>query len=235
MLAPIVILLIVVVLFVNMVGTFSFGGGDSVNYDEETFQNYANEQYKAEFGSTAEYENNLLIVFLVNKETDGYYTIAWIGDNVKSEISYMFGNEETEFGYAMLSSIGEYYAYSLSSSLATVMETMTEEITLLGLDSSFRTGSSETTVYDSHLTNYSNISVTESTVNSALRKFTEETGIPAVIVVDDMEEVFGGGSSLSSIDPITLSLMIGAVSFAIYLIVRAVRKYKNESSEDASE
>lgn len=234
MLVPIVIFLIVIVLFSNVIGMFSFGGGDGINYDEEKFQQYANEQYKAEFGMTSEYENNLLIVFLVNEKNDGYYTIAWIGDNVRSEISYMFGNEETEFGYAMLSSVGEYYAYSLSSSLASVMETMTSEISSLGLDSPFRSGVSDSVSYTSHITNHSNISVTESTVNAALRKFTEETGIPAVIVVDDMEEVFGG-FSLNNVDPITLSLMIGVVAFAVYLIVRYVRRRKNEAEADTAE
>ena len=133
----------------------------------------------------------MLIVFLTNESADAYYTIAWIGDNIRNEINYMFGDEYTEFGDAMLRSINDsYYAYSLDANLASVMEIMTGKIVELNLDSSFKSESYNAGTVESHVTNYTDFDLTEETINISLRKFTEETGIPAVIVIDSMESVF---------------------------------------------
>ncbi len=220
-----------VLVIVNTVGSFisdAFGLGSE--YDEEEFQEYADMQYQAEFGAYGNYENNLLIVFLTNEETDGYYTIAWVGNNVKGEISELFGDEYTVFGDAMLSSVSEdYYAYSLSASLASVMEIMKQEITALEVTSPFRDGTPPDTDFDSHVTNHSQISVSEATVNAALRDFTKETGIPAVIVLDDMEAVFGSG--LSNADPVKLAVIVAIVAVGAYFIIRKVKKNKDESED----
>ena len=77
----------------------------------------------------------------------------------------------------------------------------------------------------SHLTNHSRLNMNEKTVNSALEKFTEATGISIVIVVDDMEAVFG--KSFTGEDIFTIIIMVGLVILAIYLIVKAVKSRKN--------
>ncbi len=231
-LAPFVIIVFIVIVVVNLFNSLLFNtSSDSDDYySEQAFQQYANDQYYNEFGTLSDYENNLLLVFLVNEEADGYYCIAWIGDNVDSQISNMFGNEQTEFGSAVLSSIDDsYYEYSLSSSLATIMETMRDEVASLGLESSFRTGAGNAS-FKSHVTNYSSLSITEATVNTALQSFSDQTEIPTVIVIEDMDEVFG---SEGGMNPIALSITIGIIAFGVYFIIKAVRKNKNEESEAA--
>ena len=102
----------------------------------------------------------------------------------------MFGNEQTELGHALGSNINETsYKYSLDSDLAGVVDTMTQEIVAKGLNTSFGCEENHVQV-ESHLTNKTDIPMTEDTVNEALKKFTETTGIPAVIVVEDIEDVF---------------------------------------------
>ena len=71
------------------------------------------------------------------------------------------------------------------------MEIMTGKIAELDLDTSFKLESDNDGAVKSHVTNYTDFDVTEETVNISLQKFTEETGIPAVIVIDSMESVFG--------------------------------------------
>lgn len=224
---------------------------DEIVYNEKEFQDYANEQYAAEFGEHSAYEDNLLIVFLTNETADSYYTIAWIGDNVVTEINEMFGNEYTDFGIAMQNSIDtDYYEYSLSASLASVMKDMTEQIKALGLASCFKTETEHTTSAVSQLRNYSNITLNNETVNTALQAFTEETGIPCVIVVDTMENVFGTNESTDSIviDNSTQSqiatgtnisriaiIVIVLAVIAIVLIVLLTRKRKSKSDEDEDE
>ncbi len=172
-------------------------------YSESLFQEYTNNKYKEIFGETTCYEDNILIVFLTTDVNDGYYTIAWVGDNLNYQITDMFGNEQTELGEAMSSSISDYHGYSLGSNLSTVIDKMTDNVVNLGLDSSFKSQSDHTTVAESKVYNYSNCEFTEETVNSSLRSFTEKTGIPICIVVDNETTVFGGSSVIEQDLPVT--------------------------------
>ena len=166
-------------------------GYNSAEYDENTFQDYADEQYKKEFGSSSAYEDNILLVVLTEDENYyDYYYIAWVGDHIVTDINYLFGDNDTELGEAMADSINENsYKYSLDSNLAQVVESMENEIVSMGLTSSFSCSENHAQV-ESHLTNHTNIDMTEDTVNTALQSFTDATGIPIVIVVEEISEVF---------------------------------------------
>lgn len=225
-LATVFLLIMAGIILVNLVGT-SFGNllsGGALRYDEATFQAYADKQYAAEFPSQAEYEDNLLLVFLTNDDANEYYAIAWVGDNVRSDIRMMFGGEGSTLQQAMENYINEsYYAYSLDSNLADVMRVMTDKASPQsgGSDAS---PNGESAAKKSHLTNRSGLSITEETVNRALRDFAKKTGVPTVIVIDRMENVFN--RSLSSGDVIVLLLAAGMIVLAIFLIVRAVKNRK---------
>ena len=159
-------------------------------YDEATMQKYADDNYKDFFSESTAPEDNILLVFLTNETCDGYYTIAWVGDNIKRDISDMFG-EYSEYGWSLDSRINiNYYGYSLDTDLAAVIEDMTRHITDLGLESSFVTVSEQSDAIASRLENRTSLDLTESVVNSALADFTEKTGIPCIILVEDAEDVF---------------------------------------------
>lgn len=163
----------------------------SVMYDEGVMQDYANDNYKKRFGDYDNYENNILLVFLTNEACDGYYTIAWVGDNIRPEINEMFG-EYTEYGQALNNHINQsYYAYSLDTDLTAVVKEMTDSITSLGLDSSFNTDVAEYEMPASELVNNTSLEMNTDLVDSTLADFTEKTGIPCVIAVDSAESVFG--------------------------------------------
>lgn len=104
----------------------------SYRYDENTFQDYADAQYAAEFGSYGAYEDNLLITVLVEDEAYyDYYYIAWVGDHIVTDINYMMGGNDTHLGRAMSECINESsYKYSLDSNLAQVMESLTAQVRL---------------------------------------------------------------------------------------------------------
>lgn len=230
MIAPVIMIAFAFIMIMSALGTLFSGGG--VHYNERAFQDYAAMQYEAKFGNSGDaYEDNLLVVFLTNEEADGYYTIAWIGDNVRMEISDMFGNEYTTFGRAMLNSINsEDYTYSLSSNLARAMEKMTAAVESLGLDSGFYDHYSHARSPESHVTNFTSLSINENTVERSLKEFTESTGIPAVIVIDSMEKVFGVGFSRDDVITILIGLLFLGV--AIFLIVQAVKGYKEGKKKE---
>ena len=224
---PIIVLMVVCLMLFGIIGSAitNVANGGVVNYDEITFEEYADEQYAKAFGSSSVYESNLLIVFLTNEEADGYYCIAWVGDNIHADINAMFGDETTEFGRAIIGSVNsEYYGYSLDSNLASVMETMAQKIEALGLESSFKPGKTYDASQKSYVVNETDLSLTAETVNDALTAFTEQTQIPVVIVVDTMENVFGKTLPWSDIFIVFVLLVIAIV--AIYQIVRAVRNRK---------
>lgn len=222
---PFIMLLVAgMFLFMTIGSSFSaLANGGRVIYDEATFQDYANNHYAAAFSSSSAYEDNLLLVFLTNETADGYYTIAWIGDNVKTEISDMFGDETTEYGVAVLGNINyDYYAYSLDSNIAAVVDTMSAHIARLGLESSFKKQSDHSVMAKPQFINKTELAMTKATVEDELVEFTDETGIPIVVIVEDMEEVFGKGFTGEDIGGIILSL--GFIALAIFLIVKAFKE-----------
>ena len=224
---PIIILVIAVALIVTFtVGTVTsiMRGGDIV-YDEAKFQDYANAQYLDAFGSS---EDGLLIVFLTYEESDGYECIAWVGDNIQTRINYMFGDETTEFGRTVLRAVNsEYYAYSLDSAIANIMTEMSYKIEALGLTSPFRY---ETTPPSnaSYLINNTELDLTENTVNRALEDFTKETKIPAVVVVESGEAVFGKTLPFGNI--VFLVILVAVVVFAIIWLVRGIKARKAQAN-----
>ncbi len=185
-----------IILTVSNTPDYSYTYGEEqiegVIYDEATMQDYADGKYRKYFGDS---EDNILLVFLSNEEADGYYTIAWIGDNVSYEINEMFG-EYTEYGEALSSHINEnYFAYSLDTDLASVVKEMSEHIKERGLSSNFADEKEKLSTDKSKFYNFTSFDLSTQVVDTALKDFTSQTGIPMVIVVDSAEEVFGGGST----------------------------------------
>ena len=87
-------------------------------------QEYADYQYAVEFNDAKEYEDNILIVFLIDEERQGYYTIAYVGDNIEDDINLMFGNEYTAFGRVMKGNIARYYE-NVSTKVVKIIQSYT--------------------------------------------------------------------------------------------------------------
>ena len=204
--------------------------GEEDIYNEATMQDYANDKYMQYFGSSTAVEDNILLVFLTNEDCDGYYTIAWVGDNVKDDINNMFG-EYTEYGEALYNNVDEYFAYSFDSDLADVIETMTQHITALNLDSSFYWESDRSNLADSKFVNLTTMDLTTEIVHRAITDFTDKTGIPMVIVVDSAEEVFGVVTTTDNtvtVEPATPKLnstMIITIAVVVIFLAAAIGVY----------
>ena len=234
LLGIILVPLIIIVVLLSFVGnsvSLLFGGNGSgmtiVSYDENTFQTYADTCYAAEFGNSTAYEDNILLVFLTDEECYDYYYIAWVGDHIVTDINYLFGNNQTALGRVITANVNnQSYMYSLDSNLAAVVNKMAELIEEYPLNSSFTCKENHIQV-ESHLTNKTDLPMTEETLNAALRDFTDRTGIPLVIVVDDMVDVFGKPASFGS-GGITL-IGIAVVAVVVVLVVRSKNGSKNNA------
>lgn len=224
---PILFIVVVFIMISSSLGNslFDLSSGGTIKYDENKFQDYADTQYANEFGASSAYEDNILLTFLIDTDDyDEYYYIAWVGDHIKTDINYMFGNNDTILGQVLLSSINtNSYKYSLDSNISTAIESLKLRITDMNLDSSFNC-SEEHNQIKSHLTNKSNLELTTETVNTALEDFTNSTGIPIVVVVDEIDNVFSKNPSGQT--TFTIILFIVLVVSIIYFITRKRTKSK---------
>ncbi|MBQ9784868.1 MAG: hypothetical protein IJW29_05145 [Clostridia bacterium] len=235
LLAPIILFVLVVALLIGTVAnTVSIvAQGGIVQYDEEAFQKYADAEYAKAFKAAPDcYEDNLLIVFTVYEGYDGYECIAWCGNNLRYEINEMMGSEGSEFYQIVRGSINEnYYENSLTSDFKAIIGKLNSAIKKKGLSTSFDDKTTDrTNAVESHLVNYTELVIDEGTVNAAMQTFTEETGIPVVIVVDTGENVFG--KTIPLINIITLVVLVPATGFLAYVIIRnLIRKGKNKKEK----
>ena len=220
-LAPIILILFAGILlfstFSSALNSVTTGG--EIYYDENAFQTYADAQYAQHFGDFEDYEDALLIVFAVDAETCyDYAYIAWVGDHIDRDINYMFGSNGTKFGNAIASSAinSSSYKFSLDSGIAAVMEDMEEHIVRLGLENNL-TCKHKYPDFESHVVNNTELSVTPSTVNSALVSFTEATGIPVVVVIEDAVEILP-----QNFDYVSVFIAIIFIVIAIVLIVNSI-------------
>lgn len=193
-------------------------GGRTYLYSEEDFQEFADREYQQAFGDSSCYEGNILLAILTNDEADDYFAIAWVGDEIDPQVREMFGGY-TQLGEEMNRYVnGTYYAYSLDSDLAAVVEAMTGHVSAV---------SGKQTLSDSDVGfwNYTDLDLTGGTVTGALQEFKEETGIPMVIVVESLEEVFPAKTAFGSIfssGPLPIILVIAVV--AIFLVGKKRKK-----------
>lgn len=222
LIAPLVLLLIAIILITNLfsVGISSLWTGGAVVYDEMAFQEYANAQYDAVYGSTTAYEDGLLIVVLIDEEYETYDYIAWVGDHIRPQVNDLFGNEYTDFGRTMNGRIASPYRYSLDGNLAAVVSTMADRIAALSVTPpSFFSCQEDHNQVTPRLINRTSLPMTAATVDTALADFEARTGISACIVVAEREAVFG-----RTMPWFSLILSILLIALAIFLIVRAVRQ-----------
>ena len=174
--------------------------------------------------------DNLLLVFLIDDDYYDYSYIAWVGDHIHTDISNMLGNEYTALGQAINASVNQTsYKYSLDSNLAQVVETLQTRIEGLGLESSFKC-SEDRDLVAPHLTNRTDLPMTEDTVNAALEDFTAATGIPVVLVVEDMDDVFGKRLPMQAI--VSLVISVAILILCVCLLVRKLRRRKRNDNND---
>lgn len=232
--APIICMVLAIVLMIGIIGgglTTLFRGGNVV-YSEAKMQDYANRQYATIYDpSSATYEDNVVVVFLTNEDNQTYYSIGWVGDNLKSQISDLFGDEYTALGSAMQSSINtSSYRYSLGSNLAQMTEMMETSVKNQNLETVYRVQKAESheagKVYNR---SNSDLQINTEIIDAALKNFTDSTDISMSIVVADAKDVFG--KSLNTAAILALLVCIALIIYAVVAIVRYVKRRKGNADD----
>ena len=225
--------LLVLVAAVLIFGTISsaFGAisdGPELVYNEEWFQDFANEQYAQVFSAEG-YEDNILLVYLTTEDNSQGYFIAWVGDHIDSRINEMFGNEQTALGRATAASINTTnYKYQLDSGIAMVLDKMASHVVSYGPAKTF-------TCYESQgeartrFENYTSLPLTPSTVEDAADRFTAATGIQIAVVVEEAEDIFETDYSGVIFGVIIALVLIGV---AVFFIVKGLKSRKNNNNNN---
>ncbi len=224
-LAPIIVIVMAAALLFfsisSMVSDISTGG--SYRWDERALQTYAGQQYDAIYTNEETYEDNIMILFLADAESDYTYAyLGWTGDNISTGVDDMFGNEYTALGRAFESSVPEMFENSLSKNLRSVVQEM--QTAVLGVSDRFE-DAPVAAAQDPKFVNHSSFNITDATVQNALDEFHEQTGISMSLVVADMSAVFEKGLDGGTIVMLVIGVILLIV--AIVLIVRAIKNKKN--------
>ena len=216
---PVIVVMLVLALAVGFVGDAftNIKNGGSVNYDFEKMSDYCYEEYADLFGAS---EDCILIVFVTNETSDKYEHESLMGTNLPTSTQNKWKSNYTG---VMSNKIDALYKNSLFSDLTMVIKTMKDILLTSGnypIDTEGRVDG-----VDSAFVNKTELKMSEDSIKTALEEFTEETGIPLAVVVDDAEDVFGITSIAK--DVIVLIIFFGLIILAIILIIRAIKNKKN--------
>lgn len=223
---PIVVIFISI-LFLAVYAYSTIGvvlNGGEVVYDEAKFQSYAVGEYYDYYNDTATKEDNIMLVFLTMEGYEKYFCIAITGDNLKTNVVSLFGNDTTPFGKAVLGSIGKNYQYSLDKNMAEAVEKMTANVGNLSLSSPYIKENDRSGALAPKLINHTELELTDETVNTALEEFATETGISMSIVVDTAENVFGKSIPWGGL--VLIVAVVALIIFCIYYIVKKAKERK---------
>ena len=220
--APMIIALMLIFLFAYMLMPSESVENSGKEYDEAVFQTAADVKYAEYFAPGATYEDNILLYFLVEEECEQIYFIAWVGDNIQYDINYLFGGNNSALGNSIYNNVPQYYAYSLDSNIASVINDMESAIVSMSLDSSFKKSTASASPRESKLVDLTYAGapdLTADTVNTALASFTEATGIRTVVCVDYIDNVFGssgGNGGATALLVIAIGVLVAAIAFTSY-------------------
>lgn len=221
-----VIGIVCLVLFFAMVGK---PGSKQIDYDESAFQSYAMNRYYELYGSS---EDDILFVFLAseNPETDGYYQISVCGDNLRANVTNMFGNDSTVFGGAIDRMLPENYTNSMLPAVRNALETTSNSIQYLGDPSKYYYTLPTGTRNASRLVNNTSyLNINQELAEQALSEFTGETDIVMSIYIDDMDNVFKR-TNFTWIFLVAGIICLGISFVLIFLAVKAVKAFKARKS-----
>ncbi|MBQ8288143.1 MAG: hypothetical protein IJX76_05155 [Clostridia bacterium] len=193
--------------------------GDGAIYDEEILQEYADEQYAAEFAASPALEDNLLIVILVEPDCQEYHYYARVGSHVAPELAELYAHNDSAFSRAIYEAVEQgSYENSLSGDLVNLLSRM-DDATWEAYDDRLVI-CQETSTNDDRLINRTDLELRVGTINRQLKKTTFST----VLLVEDMREVYGYHIPLKE-----LLIAITTLLAVAGIVLRVIRLFRRSS------
>lgn len=198
--------------------------------NESLLNNYVDIKYDLHFGNTSASKDALVILVVTEENCRNFSYITRSGDHIADEIGQMLGDSNTVLGHTMNSCINQSgYANSLDANLAKVMDVMAGKIAALELDSSLTCR--ETHSAKVQFVNQTQLSMNETTMQDALQRFCDTTGIPVVLVVATAQEVFTVRTPQNPERGIPTIAIAAAAAIAVLAVTIVVGRKKQKTTE----
>ncbi len=189
-------------------------------YDESALQTRADTEYQKAFAPTngKAYEDGVLLLFLLDDDRTGYFSIAWVGNDIEGEVYELLGSDDSVYGHLVIETFGDtYYAYELPRNLKKIVNGLADEICEVAGSDAYdcthdHSGLPTKTV------NHTDLTIEDEQLKIAMTEFTERTGIPLVIVAVDTADVFGSLDDANA-GCNSAKVTIGNTSMPTYLFV----------------
>lgn len=226
-----VIVMIVGIIAYTLSNSFSvITSGGRIIYNEEALQDYAYGEYKKLYG---ENEDAILVTLLIEDEEywDYVYT-SMIGLHIKDEVAESF-SPNGAFGTYMTNNIDKFYKYSLAPDVSDAVEDVTETLTALSLDSYYNENCNcEPSTVTSKTLDRTEMGLNVAIIDAELSEFTEATGIPIILIIEDADDEAVFGRKLNGSDIFILVVAGLLIILLVVIIVSTVRKRRKESNPE---
>ncbi len=188
----------------------------NIVYDDKILAEYTEKQYEAEFSSYGNYENNILLVYLFDKDREQYKATVRVGKNIAPGIAELFQGDVSVYNEAIEDNLHEFFLggyYGIEDDISEIVAIMYEKIETLGLNTNFISDTDADSSFVSHITDQNGLTFEAESLNVVLEAFTAASGIPVAVVLDYIENVFEIKYSLTD------EGILIAVFSAIFLII----------------
>lgn len=212
--AAIGISIVICVIFIFALIASMFAGGGTMQdadgnliYSESSFQAYANDTYAGVFGSSENYEKNILIIFAVREGYELYDCIPWGGNDIDDITDGLFG---AYFESTVRNAISPYYEYSLTKNFKWIINEMTAAAPSTA-------GDEDVDSRLSVLHNRTSLSIDDEKVNEALQAFAKKTGYNIAIVVDYSANIFEEEKDFTGIVILVFALLVVGIVIVAFV------------------
>ena len=207
------------------------------SYDANDFQDYCYEIYYDEFSSYGAKEDYLLLV-IATEDYDyyDYYYMAFAGKHISPDVKNMLGDNYSELGRAFSTYINSTsYKYSLDGDIAAALDKVSNAVSK---QSDIYTCEENHSQYQSRFENETSLNLDAEVLNSAVKSFTDETGIPMLLIVDDINNVYGVVHSVEAYFELgfvafMVLLFVGAGTLLLVKSIKDIKKNKSEEKTTA--
>lgn len=199
----------------------------NIVYDDKILAEYTEKRYEAEFSAYGNYENNILLVYLFDKDREQYKATVRVGKNIAPGIAELFQGDVSVYNEAIEDNLHEFFLggyYGIEDDISEIVAIMYEKIETLGLNTNFISDTDADSGFVSHITDQKGLTYETENLNTVLEAFTSALGIPVVVVTDYLENVFEVKYSLT--DEGILVVVFSAI-FSIICIVMIVFYFVN--------
>lgn len=211
-----ILLLFIVVIFTTVGAEGAFE--KNIIVDDEVLAKYTQQQYDIEFSEYTYSESNILLVFLFDEDREKYVSAVKVGNNVAPEIAEIFQGEKSFYNKSVKKYFVESWLgyYGMEEEFNNVMTDVYDKIQKTNPASNLIVPSADAVSYARDTVDFL---IYPDEINTTVEVFATATGIPTVVVFENMENIFEVDYIIKEMGWIAIVFAIVLLSLCIAVIV----------------